>query len=295
MKLFNRKPDNKIDHWLLNISVIAGFLWLSIVFLVRKIFAHYHWNMFLLGILPNFFAGIGMYLFLYLKTKSRIKSAIIALILLSLAELIQLFTPRTADWLDILATILGVACAEIIRLWVIKFSAEENSHEGVILKKSKKIFSKGKWKHDGLFEGELYSTLFKQHVTLHVSFEAGENKKSFSEKTLATIEEFQDLKDSEINIIYEEIWKHCLACNQDTRSSYDGGITWVESKLEDHLAYYNIKNKEDAVKQTTVKDVYIANNWGVEERVFWLSITTSWDPEHAMIFNYQNGTLRQVE
>ncbi len=115
MKFLNLKPEIKSDRWIFKIAIGSGYAWLSIVFFVRKIFAYYHLDLFLLGILPNFFAGICIYLFLFLKTRSVIKAALLAFAMLAIPEIIQRFTPRTFDVLDLIASIVGIVCAELLR------------------------------------------------------------------------------------------------------------------------------------------------------------------------------------
>jgi hypothetical protein len=103
------------DKWLSNISLSAGFLWLFIFFALRRIFQYFQLDLFVLGILPSFFSGIGIYLFLYLKLRSKLLSSILTFLVLSATEIIQLFTPRTFDPLDFIASIFGIGCAEVIR------------------------------------------------------------------------------------------------------------------------------------------------------------------------------------
>jgi len=85
MNPFKLNPETKAEKWLLSISLNAGFLWLFIAFVLRKVFAYLQFDLFLLGILPNFFAGIGLYLILYLRLKSKVTPALIAFCLLALA------------------------------------------------------------------------------------------------------------------------------------------------------------------------------------------------------------------
>ncbi len=74
----------------------------------------------MLGILPSFFAGVSIYLSLYLKFKSKLIAAFVTFAVLSLTEIIQLFTPRTFDPLDFMASIIGIGCADLIRALVEK-------------------------------------------------------------------------------------------------------------------------------------------------------------------------------
>ncbi len=120
MKFFNNKIESKSDRRIFLVAIIAGYSWLSIVFFIRRIFAHYHVDLFLLGILPNFFAAIFLYLSLFLKTRSAVRSALISFALLAFAEMVQLFTPRTFDALDLIASIIGIGLAELIRRGVEK-------------------------------------------------------------------------------------------------------------------------------------------------------------------------------
>jgi hypothetical protein len=159
---------------------------------------------------------------------------------------------------------------------------------------SEEILKKSKWSHDRLMKFDLFSILFNKNIEVTISFDTTESRKLISDKTLETINEFQAIDKNEIEIINDEIWKHCLGCNQTTRSSFDGGKTWNEFKLEDNLAEYGIKTKEDALKQSNITGIYIVDNWGVDERVFWLSVGTTWDREHAINLVYRNGKLSDV-
>ncbi len=118
-----KKPIKKAltsDKWLVSISLNAGFLWLFIVFVLRRVFLYLQFDLVVLGILPSFFAGLGLYLLVYLKLRSRLKAAIVTFVVLSITEVIQLYTPRTFDPLDFLASALGIGCAELIRGWIEK-------------------------------------------------------------------------------------------------------------------------------------------------------------------------------
>ena len=115
MKFFKYTLETKSDRRIFISAIISCYLWLSIVFFIRRIFLFYHLDLFLLGILPNFFAGFGLYLFQYLKTRKLLTSALFSFGMLALAEIIQLFTPRTFDPLDLLTSLIGIGCAEIAR------------------------------------------------------------------------------------------------------------------------------------------------------------------------------------
>jgi hypothetical protein len=107
---------NSADLKLFKYGMISAFLWLSIVFIFRKIFIYLSWNLFLLGILPNFFAAITVYLLLTLKYKSKPKGllGIFAFVLLAIPEVIQLYTPRTFDPLDLVASAIGIGVAQLV-------------------------------------------------------------------------------------------------------------------------------------------------------------------------------------
>lgn len=154
------------------------------------------------------------------------------------------------------------------------------------------IISIAKQERDKEMTFVLFSQLFKKDIKFLISFD--DDNEVISKTTLDTINEFLSLNQEETKIIDEEIWKHCLGCNGDTRSSYDGGVTWVESKLADNLAEYDIKTKEDALKQSQIKYIYIANKWRFEGRIFWLCVSTTWDNEHEIVFCYINGKLDSV-
>ncbi len=108
--------ETKSDRWIFNTATVSGFLWLFIVFMLRRIFKYYSLDAVVLGTLPNFFAAVFVYLLLYLKYKSKIKAALLTFGMLALGEVIQFFTPRTYDNLDLIASIIGIGCAEAIRL-----------------------------------------------------------------------------------------------------------------------------------------------------------------------------------
>jgi|GEM_PF-6519973 len=118
MKFFNINRENKSARWIMNTAMCSAYLWLFIVFVLRRVFVYFHFNSFMLGILPSFFAGLSIYLSLYLKFKSRLTSALVTFALLSLTEILQLFTPRTFDPLDFLASLLGIGCADLMRAFI---------------------------------------------------------------------------------------------------------------------------------------------------------------------------------
>ena len=127
MKIFNFKKETKRDRILLTTALVSGWMWLLIVFVFRKVFVALHYDLFLLGILPNFFAAVFAYLILILKNYSKKRAALQTFGILLLAEIIQLVTPKTFDPLDIGATILGIICGElIIRLVDWKFKPPSN-------------------------------------------------------------------------------------------------------------------------------------------------------------------------
>jgi hypothetical protein len=141
---------------------------------------------------------------------------------------------------------------------------------------------------------DVFSNAFKKDIKVIIVFEKEDGEARISKITLDTIDEFLALKEEDIDIINAEIWQHCLQCNQGIPTSFDGGKTWVESKLEDNLAECGIKTKEDALEKSSAEHIFISNNWGVESRVFWLSVSNNWDGYHGIIFTYINGKLDSV-
>lgn len=158
------------------------------------------------------------------------------------------------------------------------------------------IQNKSNWNkiNSNVLEFKAHSKVFNKEVSFSIDFSDSSKPKIISEKTLQTINEFLGLKNEEINIVNKEIWKHCLAYHQTTKTSSDGGITWQEFKLEDNLKESLIESEKDALSKTKVSEVYIDNNNGAEERIIWLMIETSWDPEHGINLTYINGKLDNV-
>ena len=157
---------------------------------------------------------------------------------------------------------------------------------------SESILKIGNWINQELLEFNIYSTIFKKNIDIQISFDNDEEKK-ISDLTIITIQDIQNLSNIEIEIINDEIWKNCLDCNQTT--SYLNNEKEVESKLEDNLLKYGIKNKADAMKKSSFKNIFIANNWGVEERIFKLEFDLDWDKEHNLSISYENGKYDYTE
>lgn len=165
--------------------------------------------------------------------------------------------------------------------------------------KENEILEIAKWQSGSLLF-ELDSELFGKTIKFCISFDEGEDK-VISEIALRTIEDFLKLTKQDLENINDEIWNHCLACNQSqtSKGSRDGGKTWFDtsSTLEENLAEYNIKNKEDALAQSSINSVYLANIWDADEKdtIFYLRISVSWDGEHGMSINYCNGVIDDIE
>ena len=140
---------------------------------------------------------------------------------------------------------------------------------------------------------DLYSPLFKKNIPYNIYFSNG--KIELFEITLNTIEDFLNLEDTELKRIENCVWEHCLACNQDEKISSDGGKTWMEFSKEEKLKEYNIQSKNDIEGKWYVNEIFIDNEWGVENRIFNINILTEWDNEHFFSLIYSNGIFSEIE
>ncbi|MCE7995664.1 MAG: hypothetical protein HEP71_27040 [Roseivirga sp.] len=158
------------------------------------------------------------------------------------------------------------------------------------------ILGKSNWNkvNSDVLQFTAFSQVFKKDVPFSIHFSNPGVSKILSQKTLDTINEFLALDSNEIETINKKIWNHCLRCHQTTKSSFDGGKTWQEYKLEDNLRDGQIESEHDALSKTYVSEVYIDNNNGFDDRILWLMIGTSWDVEHDINFTYINGKLDSV-
>ena len=157
----------------------------------------------------------------------------------------------------------------------------------------------GEWIKDS-FVLKIESEIFNKIIPIEVSFDRGEER-LLSDRSINAINDFLSFDKNNLAEIEEEIWKHCLNCNQtqNSRGSIDGGKTWVDtsSTLEQNLAEYGIKTKEDALQKSSIECVYLANTWGKNAfgRIFYLVIKVAWDNEHGMSIVYRNGKIDDVE
>lgn len=141
--------------------------------------------------------------------------------------------------------------------------------------------------------GVLYSELFDNEIELTIDVCRNPNQK-ITENTIQTLQDFLNWDDQKLIEIQNGIWQNCLNCNADDRYSFDGGETWIETKLEENLKEYNIENKEDALKQANVVGVYISNNPSVLGKIISISCETSWNPEHGITFTYVDNELIEI-
>lgn len=161
------------------------------------------------------------------------------------------------------------------------------------------ILNRGEWSENSFFI-EIPFDVFKEEIEIQVTFDSGEEQ-FLSNSSIQAIKDFYKLDKSDYKEIQEKIWEHCLACNQTQNSkiSYDDGKTWIDSSssLEENLAYWEIKTKEDALKKSIIKNVWLANTWGSqsEDSIFKIEIDVEWDREHGISIMYKNGKLYKVE
>lgn len=158
---------------------------------------------------------------------------------------------------------------------------------------SEEIFKIGTWRDGSLLQFEVYSELFEQNVKISLSFDSHEPKDTISLEAIETIKQFMALDKGHIETIQAEVWRHCLAyCsnNQYVVAGVD-----AETQLEDSLKHYGISNIEDALGQAQQSGVFICNDWGAGQRIFWLGISTAWDLNQDINFIYVNGILEEVE
>jgi len=158
----------------------------------------------------------------------------------------------------------------------------------------KEILKIAKRKYPTILEFHLFSELFGKEVPINISIDENENIEIY-ESTLNALIEFQNLPNSEIENIENQIWNHCLGCYSSTKYSHDGGITWKESKLEDNLKKAGIIDKKDALSKSNLACIYIANDIGIKNRFFSIMIDIAWDTEHGMSLLYHNGKFDEIE
>jgi hypothetical protein len=159
------------------------------------------------------------------------------------------------------------------------------------------ILKKGKWITEKLFQLTVFSDLFAQEVKIVISFWSSGNS-DISDKAMDSIGKFLSLEKSDAKQIEDEVWKHCLACNQTqtSKGSRDGGKTWFDtsSTLEENLARYEIYTREDAIKKYEIVNVLIQNNAETDVDYI-IQVDTPWDSGHLIMFRFKNNALISVE
>lgn len=159
------------------------------------------------------------------------------------------------------------------------------------------ILQKGSWITEDLFQLIVFSEVFGQEVKVVISFSESEDRE-VSKEAVDSISKFLSLEKAEKLRIEDEIWKHCLACNrtQTSKGSLDGGKTWFDtsSTLEENLARYKIKVREDAIKIYEIVNVLVYND-SSSNRDYIIQIDTPWDWGHLIMFQFENNQLTNVE
>lgn len=159
------------------------------------------------------------------------------------------------------------------------------------------ILRNGEWTSEDLFQVILFSEVFFQDVKTVVYFSENENR-IISDKALNAINQFLLLDKLQKTRVEDEIWKHCLACNQTqvSKGSRDGGKTWFDtsSTLEENLARYEINNREDAIKRYEIVNVLIYNDEATNGDYI-IQIDTPWDWGHLIMFHFEKNRLTNVE
>lgn len=159
---------------------------------------------------------------------------------------------------------------------------------------AEEILRIGKWKYPTILQFNIFSKLFQKDISIEIAIEQNDGK-VISQYTLMALTDFQNLPNSEIENIENQIWAHCLGCFRSTKYSHDGGITWKESTLEENLKEVGITGRENALKKSKIKNIYIDNEIGTDDRVFSIQIEIEWDKEHGMSLLYFNGKFDDVE
>lgn len=161
------------------------------------------------------------------------------------------------------------------------------------------IIDKSEWLHNS-YVLRIESELFGKLIPIEISFDKGEER-TLSETSVEAINNFLNLDTMDLDQINQLIWEHCLKCNQSqvSKGSTDGGKTWFDTStsLEENLSKWNITNKDDALKKSTIQGVWISNTWGknANGNIFYLGISVDWDSEHGMNIIYRNGKIDDVE
>ncbi len=159
------------------------------------------------------------------------------------------------------------------------------------------ILQNGNWTSDNLFQIISFSEAFDQDVKIAVYISINGNR-IISDKAVNAINQFISLDRSQKTRVEDEIWKHCLACNQTqiSKGSRDGGKTWFDtsSTLDENLARYEINNREDALKKYEIVDVLIYNDPDTNGDYI-IQIETPWDYGHLIMVHFENNQLTHVE
>jgi len=160
------------------------------------------------------------------------------------------------------------------------------------------ILDKAEWINNS-YVLRIESDVFKKIIPIEISFDK-EEERILSKASIGAVNDFLKLNESDSEEINQKIWEHCLACNQTqtSKGSTDGGKTWFDTSttMEENLAQWKIKDKEDALNKSIIEGVWIANNWSSDSaNIFYLGISVEWDNEHGMNIIYRNGKINDVE
>jgi hypothetical protein len=159
------------------------------------------------------------------------------------------------------------------------------------------IEQNGKWINKDIYQILIFSPFFQKEVKVNFYYQNPMDKKLINSAYNNFIS-FLNLKLEEKDKIEEEIWQHCLACNQTqtSKGSRDGGKTWFDTSttLEENLKRFNILTKIDALNLYTVEHVFIYNE-PKEDIKFEINIDTPCDWVHLLMFLFNDGKFVRME
>ncbi len=103
------------------------------------------------------------------------------------------------------------------------------------------------------------------------------------------------ITENDVDYIKEFIFWFCkLCCESTSYGDLDFEIDWDsdETETEGNLRYFGVKNKEDAFKKSTLREIVIEEFNGRKATMYFYA---PWEKEHGCEIGIINGVLDKFE
>ena len=154
------------------------------------------------------------------------------------------------------------------------------------------ILKKCTWDDYGFGTLKIYSELFEKEINVDLF---PESERQINEQMVLAINQFLNLRKTEIDNIKLLLWNDCKATFQETSYGFESDYKLLEGETIAQANHrdFNIHNKEDAFKTSKLKRVNIPDSKAkkLEHIYATLEFNVDWQDEYGCSIIIKNGNL----